>query len=1070
MVPSRFRLPLLIILIFGPLIALSFAQSFGLSFEQLNLIRENPIVSIFGAIAYSISVFAVLYANAVFEELRKRWVKSTADWIDTEVRLFLSGFLKRYYQHLIYRHRVFNVRGLRTQGTFTLELQNVFVDLVISAQNPQALTASLLQEGNSSTKLSIWKLLSSNLDSYKTLAIIGPPGSGKTTLLQYIVLTFAQNRQLDYDSHLLAYVPIFLFLRDHKQRILADHPSLAELATEQESNLHPPSNWFQRLLERKKCLVLLDGLDEVADEKQRRIVVEWVDKQIELYGGNRFLVTSRPFGYRTTPLKTATVLEVQPFSIEQVKQFVENWYLANEILSFGKDDPGVRETASKSAADMMHRLRAAPPLAALAINPLLLTMITMVHRYRGALPGRRVELYSEICEVLLGHWRSAVGLVDPLTSIQKRSVLQPLALYLMRNKRREISTKEAIDVLREPLKEVGRTDNSDPIKFLEEIEKQSGIMLERELGEYTFAHLTFQEFLASMQILETHKDSLLLDNVEDPWWHETIRLYAAQTNATSVVQACLGKSRDNIITLTLAYEISTEARSIDPAIRDELNKTLVAEQGSSDPERQRLGTEVMLARRLGNLLRISKAVEIDSSYITCAEYQLFINEKQKLGEYHQPDHWSSMSFPKEFYHYPVTGVRPSDARAFCDWLTERNIAGPNVHYRLPSPTEVEKNPVEISASEVKGTIEGQKVGAWCNTHPSLVLGLRSQKLDILNFALISAIERNTILVRKLAIALTHCIGQNLSIEDTMDSTIPRELSLVRELGQALEHNATYESVSNFQAVQDLIRRLTFDLVLAQGRKVLGDTNSDHQVFGIVLDQSRIIDLLATLVNARELCNSLALVSDIDRQNDLCVALSHIHELAQGCSSDIIRDTDDESIKELARTLKNTHDPLYAISLAKLPLLRFSQNLDLDIDRLCELESALDRARNLESRLVDHTIVNLEAALNIARSREFDHVANNIRGYRHDYVDLSSQLSIAFARYAWLFQNAIIDHTSIKEISGNRKTFSKVILEKERDECLFYCLSLSLLRERVSDNFAAWESICVVRETLQSENL
>ena len=32
------------------------------------------------------------------------------------------------------------------------------------------------------------------------------------------------------------------------------------------------------------------------------------------------------------------------------------------------------------------------------------------------------------------------------------------------------------------------------------------------------------------------------------------------------------------------------------------------------------------------LLRIDEKVEIDMSYITCAEYQLFIDEKLKAGE------------------------------------------------------------------------------------------------------------------------------------------------------------------------------------------------------------------------------------------------------------------------------------------------------------------------------------------------------------------------------------------------------------------------------------------------------
>jgi predicted NACHT family NTPase len=57
----------------------------------------------------------------------------------------------------------------------------------------------------------------------------------------------------------------------------------------------------------------------------------------------------------------------------------------------------------------------------MALNPLLLTMIATVHCYRGALPGRRVELYDEICDVLLGKRSEYKGIIEPLTAHQKKN-------------------------------------------------------------------------------------------------------------------------------------------------------------------------------------------------------------------------------------------------------------------------------------------------------------------------------------------------------------------------------------------------------------------------------------------------------------------------------------------------------------------------------------------------------------------------------------------------------------------------------------------------------------------------
>ncbi|HLO18783.1 MAG TPA: hypothetical protein VK206_28385 [Anaerolineales bacterium] len=65
---------------------------------------------------------------------------------------------------------------------------------------------------------------------------------------------------------------------------------------------------------------------------------------------------------------------------------------------------------------------------------------------------------------------------------------------------------------------------------------------------------------------------------------------------------------------------------------------------------------------------------IDDSLVTCAEYQLFIDEMRVLGIYCQPDHWTSDQFSANHALEPILGVRHSDAIAFCEWLTQRESA------------------------------------------------------------------------------------------------------------------------------------------------------------------------------------------------------------------------------------------------------------------------------------------------------------------------------------------------------------------------------------------------------------
>ena len=143
-----------------------------------------------------------------------------------------------------------------------------------------------------------------------------------------------------------------------------------------------------------------------------------------------FILTSRPLGYQHAKLQQpVTILEVQSFTLNQVQQFIHSWYLETEIKSQDNtDDLGVRDEAKSQADDLIKRIQDSAPLVAMAVNPLLLTMIATVHRRGSALPGKRVDLYKEICQVLLEKRQRAKGIINKLTASQNQSVLQGLAL------------------------------------------------------------------------------------------------------------------------------------------------------------------------------------------------------------------------------------------------------------------------------------------------------------------------------------------------------------------------------------------------------------------------------------------------------------------------------------------------------------------------------------------------------------------------------------------------------------------------------------------------------------------
>ena len=672
----------------------------------------------------------------------------------------LSPFEQRYTQSLMYEYRDFKTQGLRTRGPFVLDLEKVFVPLRVAPDSLDRIPSALIRDADARSNLQIWDVLAVQQPTFRRLVIIGAPGSGKSTLLEHLTLTYAQRRQRRYHPKAPKLLPVLLTLRELREAI-AQQPAL-NLATlwEQQptvQDLKPPPRWLQTQLQRGRCLVMLDGLDEVADPEQRQVVSRWVDHQIQAYPTVRFIVTSRPHGYRTAPLsKAGALLEVKPFTIIQVQQFIQNWYLQNELMSrLGKDDPGVRLMADRKAADLIDRIRRNPPLAAMATNPLLLTMIATVHCFRGALPGRRVELYAEICDVLLGRRQDAKGMDGSLTAGQKKSVLQVLALNRMRHRSEECSIVTGGLVIQQQLDAVAG-NALYPEEFLQYIETGSGLLVEERAGIYKFAHRSFLEYLAAVQIKELKQDMLLTRNIDDPWWEETIRLYAAQQDASDIVWAAL--QRQTVESLSLAYDCMRESLSMsDRSVRQELATTLEQGLESTDGDLFRLAVEVQLSRRLKALLRVDDRTDLDGTLIAQADYQLFIDEMRQAGNNHHPDHWQGDRFLPETSQDPIQGIRAQDAEAFCAWLTYRcgnlgdlylegdsSVFVGDSRIRIPTVEEAQAYPVSSS----RGIY-------WCQGDRGLVLhGMSDDQRTAWLMQLHRAGDRDADGIRTLAQTLT----------------------------------------------------------------------------------------------------------------------------------------------------------------------------------------------------------------------------------------------------------------------------------------------------------------------------
>ncbi|WP_041449661.1 NACHT domain-containing protein [Amycolatopsis mediterranei] len=385
--------------------------------------------------------------------------------------------------------------------------------------------------------------------------VLGDPGTGKTTLLRYLALRHARavlkgESVQGRPARLPIYVRIGDYARQGYPRVgISDF--LPDYLNRSECRLPGLANMLGQQLEAGRCLVLLDGLDEVASAELRREVVAAVVNFVAAHSrsGNRFVVTSRVAGYQAAPLpQPFTAMRLDDMDDDTISQFLQVYCRQVERAETpDKSQAAIIEAGARETAAIEQALRSNAGVRRLAANPLLLTALVLVHRASGRLPHRRVEAYVEVCTALGRTWRSAQGVADadlPDERILTRWLIE-LGAWMHQYRPEGAATRaELLEVLG-PLWSAHQGSAWDPdalltadpldteagqgvLEFIEKADKHTGLLVERAPGRYGFAHLTFEEYYAGRALAfrgtATERVLALRGHLHDPRYEEPILL------------------------------------------------------------------------------------------------------------------------------------------------------------------------------------------------------------------------------------------------------------------------------------------------------------------------------------------------------------------------------------------------------------------------------------------------------------------------------------------------------------------------------------------------------------------
>ncbi|WP_223489012.1 NACHT domain-containing protein [Pseudomonas sp. A-RE-19] len=385
--------------------------------------------------------------------------------------------------------------------------------------------------------------------------ILGDPGSGKSTLLGFLALA-GINKDLQVrcdtveDSRLTVVVTLRRYadeLKSRKNLPLLDY--ILEVARADFSMGGLSQSFFSYYVESGQAIILFDGLDELPSKEFKSIIRQRIDSFVQGFPANTVIVTSRLVGYDAEIRFDESYghFRVAKLKVNEIEKFIVDWYTARIDDSVEKD---------RNAADLIKiiTLPDSDSIRALARNPLLLTIVALVHRIDAVLPDQRVVLYQKCTETLLNTWYKAKrqdedavkGRIERRNRLRVEAIAYWMHRRSLKGKGRSVAPREELisfltDYIasNETIRPMDDLAEDQAEVFVDFIRNSAGLLIEAGDGLYSFIHLTFQEYLCATHLaafgerdgtLSIWKE--LRGDLQNPRWREVVRLLVASLRST----------------------------------------------------------------------------------------------------------------------------------------------------------------------------------------------------------------------------------------------------------------------------------------------------------------------------------------------------------------------------------------------------------------------------------------------------------------------------------------------------------------------------------------------------------
>ncbi|WP_166387940.1 NACHT domain-containing protein [Polaribacter sp. 11A2H] len=361
-------------------------------------------------------------------------------------------------------------------------------------------------------KLPINKIFDTNLN----LVLLGEAGAGKTTSLQMYAINNKEN-----EERIILWAPLIRLVQkwslNSKKIDLSTKIESLDLAIceyLQSKNINLINNEILDIFNRKKVVVLFDGLDESI--KSNEWLPEAINYLAKKYANSlQIIVTSRMTGEYVEKLDFLTVT-LLPFTQTQRNQFINNWF--EDDNSDAKEKVILHFKKNKSIDETTR-------------NPLLTTTLCVLAKHDLPLPNTEIKLYDNRLKLLAGYYDNVKNIPSRISTTPHNLeyLSKKIAYYLHSKFIRELEYSKLEEFAINCLSRTLSPEMSK--KALKELIDPCNILVPMtDTGKYGFGHLRYQEHLAASELLTSRSVNIpyLMTQV---WWKESLLFFSQMSDS-----------------------------------------------------------------------------------------------------------------------------------------------------------------------------------------------------------------------------------------------------------------------------------------------------------------------------------------------------------------------------------------------------------------------------------------------------------------------------------------------------------------------------------------------------------